>query len=161
GVAHEFNNLLAGISGYASLALHEPDLGGAARTFLQNVVGLSERAAKLTRQLLIYARKADMTRRPTSAVELVTATVDLLRQTLGPEIALEVPPAAAVAAALLVSADANQLQQALVNLALNARDAIIAGAEQGEKQAEAPAPILFRVRSAVLPAELKAFPQNV
>src|SRR4029077_7527650 len=91
GVAHEFNNLLAGISGYASLALHEGTLGDAPRQFLQNVVSLSERAARLTRQLLIYARKADLTRRPTAAVELVTATVDLLRQTLGLGPALEVP----------------------------------------------------------------------
>jgi PAS domain S-box-containing protein len=158
GVAHEFNNLLAGISGYAALALHEKDVSDAARQFLQSVVGLSERAAALTRQLLIYARKADLTRRPTSAVELVTATVDLLRQTLGLKPALEVP--ADGAGPLLVSADANQLQQALVNLALNARDAVAAGAERGEEEAAASL-VLFRVRPAVLAAELKAFPQNV
>jgi PAS domain S-box-containing protein len=156
GVAHEFNNLLAGISGYASLALHETGLTDAARHFMENVVGLSERAARLTRQLLIYARKADMARRPTSAVELIASTVDLLRQTLGLEPAREVQ---GDPAALLVSADANQLQQALINLALNARDAVAAGAEAAEK--EGAPPVLFRVRRAVLTAELKAFPQNV
>jgi PAS domain S-box-containing protein len=162
GVAHEFNNLLAGISGYTSLALHERGLGDAARQFLQNVVGLSERAARLTRQLLIYARKADLSRQPTAAVELVAATADLMRQTLGLEPALEVPGEGEGAEPLLVSADANQLQQALVNLALNARDAVVAGGNDMKGvEAASSAPVLFRVRHAAPAAELKAFPQSV
>ncbi|MBV9849917.1 MAG: PAS domain S-box protein, partial [Armatimonadetes bacterium] len=52
GVAHEFNNLLAGINGYAALGLRESDVGPTLREFLQNIVDLSERAATLTRQLL-------------------------------------------------------------------------------------------------------------
>jgi PAS domain S-box-containing protein len=163
GVAHEFNNLLAGISGYASLALHEKGLGEGARQFLHNVVSLSERAARLTRQMLIYARKPDLSRQPTAVVELATATADLLRQTLGLRPALEIPEDGPGARPLLVAADANQLQQALVNLALNARDAVLSKGGQGEKEQPAalPAPILFRVRRAALAAELKAFPQNV
>src|SRR5207237_2773607 len=56
GVAHEFNNLLAGINGYAALALREPMLAGSVREFLQYIVDLSERAAGLTRPLLTFAR---------------------------------------------------------------------------------------------------------
>ena len=62
GVAHEFNNLLAGISGYASLALRALELPGEVHEFLDNIVALSERAARLTRQLLTYARKSELVR---------------------------------------------------------------------------------------------------
>ncbi len=154
GVAHEFNNLLAGISGYASLALHEDGLGEPAADFMRHVVALSERAARLTRQLLIYARKPELARRPTAVVELVTATADLMRQTVGLETALDLP--APGGSPLLVSGDANQLQQALVNLGLNARDAIL-----GDPAPLAAGAITFRVRPRVLAEELKAFPQNV
>ena len=156
GVAHEFNNLLAGISGYASLALREKDLGSTAAEFLQNIVTLSERAARLTRQLLIYARKSELTRRPTAVVELVAATRDLIRQTLGVQVALET----ASDTPLVVAADVNQLQQTLVNLALNARDAVRTGAPPDGGTADQ-ATIAFRVRPVLLTAELKAFPQNV
>src|SRR5207302_1503424 len=61
GVAHEFNNLLAGINGYASLGLREPDVSPTLHEFLQHVVDPSERAASLTRQLLAFARKPALT----------------------------------------------------------------------------------------------------
>jgi len=157
GVAHEFNNLLAGISGYASLALREPSLGDTANEFMHHVVTLSERAAHLTRQLLIYARKPELTRRPTAVVEMVASTLDLIRQTLGLTAALETP---AGNGPLLVAADVNQLQQALVNLALNARDAVPSIPRPGEEVADQAA-ITLRVRPVLLTAELKAFPQNV
>src|SRR5262249_14694020 len=57
GVAHEFNNLLAGINGYAALSLREGGVPAAVREFLQHILELSERAAGLTRQLLTFARK--------------------------------------------------------------------------------------------------------
>ncbi len=157
GVAHEFNNLLAGISGYASLALRELDLGATATEFVGHVVTLSERAAHLTRQLLIYARKPDLIRHPTAVVEMVAATLDLIRQTLGLRVELEAP---AREGPVLIAADVNQLQQALVNLALNARDAIAPGGRSVEGHPD-PGTITFRVRPLLLNAELKAFPQNV
>jgi len=158
GVAHEFNNLLAGISGYASLALHEEGLGATAAEFMRNVVNLAERAARLTRQLLIYARKPEMTRKPASVVGMVTATADLMRQTVGLEAALAVPPPGEPP--LLVCGDANQLQQALVNLGLNARDAVPAREGAGSGTAGPPA-VTFRARARQLAEQLKAFPQNV
>src|SRR5207248_801842 len=126
GVAHEFNNLLAGISGYASLALREPSLTPTLAEFLQHVMGLAERAATLTRQLLTFARKPALVRQRTPMPELLRATADLVTRTLRQEVAVEVPEPSPDLPPLLVEADANQLQQALVNLALNARDAILA-----------------------------------
>ncbi len=124
GVAHEFNNLLAGINGYASLGLREANLTATLREFLQQVVALSERAAQLTRQLLAFARKPALSRTRTLMPDLLQATGDLVRRTLHQEVVLEMDTQAADGSPLMVEADANQLQQALVNLALNARDAI-------------------------------------
>jgi PAS domain S-box-containing protein len=164
GVAHEFNNLLAGINGYASLGLREPDLGEPVREFLQHVVDLSERAASLTRQLLAFARKPALTRRPSEIAELMRGTAELVSRTLHQEVKLEVSEGAADGGPLVVEADANQLQQALVNLALNARDAInerlaLAGADNGAEQQ--PVPITFRLRHQLVAEVLPAFPQSV
>ena len=147
GVAHEFNNLLAGISGYASLGLREEGLAPMLREFLQNIVDLSERAASLTRQMLAFARKPALLRRPIRMRELVQSTAELVTRTLHSELKLELPPAEEE---LFVEADANQLQQALVNLALNARDA---GSDASQ--------IVFRLGRALLTGGKAAFPENV
>jgi PAS domain S-box-containing protein len=158
GVAHEFNNLLAGINGYASLALREPGLAATLREFLQHIVDLSERAAGLTRQLLTFARKPALSRRPLAVAELLQSTAELVRRTLHVEVHLELPDPDDEDVALVVEADSNQLQQALVNLALNARDALPGGGAPG---GEVPAPVVFRLRRQVLSGEWPAFPQNV
>ncbi len=124
GVAHEFNNLLAGINGYASLGLREANLSATLREFMQQIVALSERAAQLTRQLLAFARKPALSRTRTSMPELLQGTADLVRRTLHQDVDLHIDVPVNGETPLLVEADANQLQQALVNLALNARDAI-------------------------------------
>src|SRR5262249_41979701 len=167
-----------------SLGLREPGVDPVVREFLQNVVDLSERAALLTRQLLAFARKPALSRRPTSMPELVRTTADLVGRTLQMEVTLQVQESAAGASPLTVEADTNQLQQALINLALNARDALQEGVRgQGSGVREegppvssltpdpcpltpdpcplTPAKLIFRVREAVLEAELAAFPQNV
>jgi two-component system, cell cycle sensor histidine kinase and response regulator CckA len=149
GVAHEFNNLLAGISGYASLGLEEPDVPETLQEFLNNIVQLSERAANLTRQLLAFARKPLLARRPMPMDELLRATADFVMQTIRTPVALEIEAPGANPPPL-VDADFGQLQQALVNLALNARDA------QGEK-----ATMIFRLRSARFEAQQPGFPEGV
>jgi PAS domain S-box-containing protein len=162
GVAHEFNNLLAGINGYAALGLREPDLPPAVREFLQHVVSLSERAAALTRQLLAFARKPALSRQRTVIAELLRSTAELVRRTLHIPVGLEVGELAKDGGPLLVEADANQLQQALVNLALNARDA--AHDQPGELGGNATAPsdtVTFRLRHDVLANEQFGFPQPV
>ena len=150
GVAHEFNNLLAGISGYASLGLREPGTSGPVREFLEHIVELSERAASLTRQMLAFARKPALDRRPIRIEELVRATGELVRRTLYADLIMEVQSQAAVGDPLLVEADANQLQQALVNLVINARDASLENS-----------PITLRLRNVVLRGGYAAFPENI
>jgi PAS domain S-box-containing protein len=150
GIAHEFNNLLAGIQGYASLGLREPDLSPQLREFLQYVVQLSDRAANLTRQLLAFARKPALSRQPTQMENLIRSTAELVRRTLCNEIVLDLHAESAAGEPLAALADANQLQQVLINLTLNARDALTR-----------PAPIVFRLRHVVLTNELQAFPENV
>ncbi len=116
---------------------------------------LSERAARLTRELLTYARKPDLARRPTVIADLVSSTADLLRRSLYLEVALDLPEQV-VAESLLVSADVNQFQHALVNLTLNARDACAP-----RERVSPEAIIQFRLRHHPLDAELRGFPQNV
>jgi PAS domain S-box-containing protein len=163
GIAHEFNNLLAGINGYAALALREQEIGGQVREFLENVVALSERAALLTRQLLAFARKPALSRQRTLIIDLVQATVELVRRTLHREVVLELSPAD-LAAPLVVEADGNQLQQALVNLAVNARDAL-RDREKLATPGTAPGPInntiCVRLHSELIVQERSGFPQHV
>jgi PAS domain S-box-containing protein len=180
GVAHEFNNLLAGISGYASLGLREPNLSPTLREFLHHIVGLSERAATLTRQLLAFARKPALSRQRTAVRELITSTADLVRHSLHQEVVLDINEPSDPREAWFVEADANQLQQALVNLALNARDAIrerVTRDTRGEEppgrpgstlRLAAPAPvgaagmaIVIRARNSVLTQDRPGFPQHV
>jgi PAS domain S-box-containing protein len=150
GVAHEFNNLLAGIQGYAALGLREPGLSPALTEFLQFIVQLTDRAANLTRQLLAFARKPALSRQPTRMGRLLQSTADLVRHTLRLDVDLQLEAESDGGEPLSALADGNQLQQVLVNLALNARDAMTQ-----------PAPVVFRLRHALLPGELPAFPENV
>src|SRR5262249_40462820 len=123
-----------------------PSLG----QFLQLIVDLSDRAANLIRQLLAFARKPALSPQPTSMEKLLISTADLVRHTLSVEVDLDIQTEEIAGAPLLALADANQLHQVLVNLALNARDAAIA-----------PARIAFRLRRSLLAGELPAFPENV
>jgi two-component system cell cycle sensor histidine kinase/response regulator CckA len=149
GVAHEFNNLLAGIQGYASLGLREPNLSPDVREFFDLIVQLSERAANLTRQLLAFARKPALSRKSTSMAKLLESTAQLVQRSLNIEVDLEIEP---MAAGEHAQADGNQLQQVLVNLALNARDSMPRPALR---------PIVFRLRRLPLAGSKPAFPQNI
>ncbi|MCI0379347.1 MAG: response regulator [Gemmataceae bacterium] len=151
GVAHEFNNLLAGVQGYASLGLRETGVPATARQFFEFIVQLSERAANLTRQLLAFARKPALTRQPTSMVKLLQTTANLVRTSLKAEVVVEAPQTEDDQG-LMSMADANQLQQVLINLALNARDAM---------PQPAPHPLVFRLQHFVSAGEMPGFPDNV
>jgi PAS domain S-box-containing protein len=151
GVAHEFNNLLAGIQGYATLALRDPEVKGQVRDFFDYIVQLTDRAANLTRQLLAFARKPSLVRHPTSLTRLLEGTRDLVQRSLNVEVELDVPSDGS-ADGWMTLADSNQLQQVLVNLTLNARDAM---------PKPQPAPVRFRLAHRIFHGELPAFPQNV
>lgn len=162
GIAHEFNNLLAGIQGYAALGIRERDLAQQPREFFQYIVELTDRAAGLTRQLLAFARKPALSRQPTRMADLLQTTVDLVRHSVCPEVELHLP--ADGGHQMTALADANQLQQVLINLALNARDATFARrhAEQpGRDSGEPSSPIVFSLSLTTLRGEKIAFPENV
>jgi PAS domain S-box-containing protein len=149
GVAHEFNNLLAGITGYASLGLDETDTSAIVRSYLEQIIELTDRAAGLTRQLLAFARKPPLHRKLITLDDLLRNTAEFVTRSLRLTVNLEiVPPAAGVVP--LVDADSGQLQQALVNLAFNARDA-----------QDAPLPLMFRLRHEVLSEVRSGFPDAV
>jgi PAS domain S-box-containing protein len=158
GVAHEFNNLLAGINGYAALGSRQPGVTEPVREFLEHIISLSERAAGLTRQLLTFARKPALTRQPTDIAELLQSTAELATRTLLVDVGLEIEQAED-SVPLTVEADANQLQQALINLALNARDALCD--EVVRKHDRDQHPLTFRVGRRTLLWEQPGFPQNI
>jgi signal transduction histidine kinase/FixJ family two-component response regulator len=122
GVAHDFNNLLMAIR--SSLELLErrlPDGDRRAQDFLANAIKATERGASLTQRMLAFARKQELDARPVDVGALVTGMRDLLERSLGPQIAITVTIADGVADAMI---DANQLEMAVLNLAVNARDAM-------------------------------------
>ncbi len=118
GVAHDFNNLLAIIQGNAELlserAENDPSL-------TQPILHASTRGAELTHSLLAFARQQTLKLRSIDLIALVERMIDLLSRTLGPDIRIERKMESGPVRAL---ADPGQVEMALLNLALNARDAI-------------------------------------
>jgi PAS domain S-box-containing protein len=121
GIAHDFNNLLVGMLGNASLALDLLGEATPARPMLEDVISASERAAGLTRQLLAYAGKEQMATRPIHIAELVRELTGLLRASIPKNVYLTLDLADGLP---LVEADQTQLQQVIMNLVINAAEAI-------------------------------------
>ena len=121
GVAHDFNNLLTAIEGYTSLALETIPQGGGAWNDLQEVRNASQRAAALTRQLLAFARKQVTEPKILDLNELLERVAGMLRPLVGPNQRLEVRRAETLGR---VRADPGQIEQVVVNLVVNARDAM-------------------------------------
>ena len=124
GVAHDFNNMLTVISGTIDIladgVADRPQLAAVARLIDQ----AAQRGADLTRQLLAFARRQPLEPRETEVNGLVAETARLLRPTLGAQVAIETRLDAAVWPAMI---DPSQLSNALINLAVNARDAMPGG----------------------------------
>jgi two-component system cell cycle sensor histidine kinase/response regulator CckA len=123
GVAHDFNNILTAILGHADLVrLHLPQASPALGS-LDVVIRSAERAADLTRQLLAFSRRQVLEPMAIDAVALVADTFVMLKPLLGEHLELRVE----LGDPLPVRVDRTQLEQVLVNLALNARDAMPSG----------------------------------
>ena len=124
GIAHEFNNLLAAIIGFSSLALESSDPNGKARSYLQQSLKASERGADLVQRFLTFARSKGSKLSIFDLNELIIETDKLLRHLIGEDIELVIVPSLNPEP---VEADRNQIQQVIVNLATNARDAMPEG----------------------------------
>lgn len=122
GVAHDFNNMLTVILGHADMKLADPHLDPAIRASLEEIRGAANDSAALTRQLLAFARKQTIAPRRLDLNETVGRSLQMLRRLLGENVELGWRPNDAV---LFVQADPAQIDQILVNLCVNARDAIV------------------------------------
>ncbi len=124
GIAHDFNNLLTAIIGYSELLEEKLQGDGAAREYAQLVRKAGERAADLTRQLLAFSRKQLLQPRVLDLNELLGEMRKLLQRVIGEHIRIVIDPAADDAR---VCADPTQLEQVVLNLGVNARDAMLSG----------------------------------
>ncbi len=122
GVAHDFNNLLTVIMGYVSLAADQKASEQDLRVGLKQIHEAAERGATLVGQLLAFARRQIHQPRPVNLRELVAKMQQMLSRLIGEDVKLETR-----AGDLCVSADPGQLEQVLVNLVVNARDAMPGG----------------------------------
>lgn len=121
GIAHDFNNILTGIVGNLDLALHKTSPGHNLHRYLKTALTASERARDLTRHLLTISRKTDPQKEPMDIRDTIQETVGLLRQTIDRRIMLKAQFSRDLCQ---VQADATQMSQVLMNLCVNALDAI-------------------------------------
>jgi len=126
GVAHDFNNILTVIQGHASLLLSNRMLGEGPQESAQQIALASERAATLTRQLLTFSRKQVMQPKVLDVNEVVGNAIKMLKRLLREDISLQVEYSPHLS---MVHADAGMLEQVLMNLAVNGRDAMPNGGE--------------------------------
>jgi len=126
GVAHDFNNLLVPIMGNASLAMESLPALDPTRPLLKEVIQASERASNLTRQLVAYTGRGKFIIELVDLSELVRETAGLLRASISRNVALQLDVATELPA---VEADVTQMQQIVMNLVINAGEAI--GEENG------------------------------
>ncbi|WP_342363965.1 PAS domain-containing sensor histidine kinase [Terrarubrum flagellatum] len=124
GVAHDFNNLLSAVLGSLELAQkHVPDPSPAS-ALMRNAVLAARRGAAMTQRMLAFARRQELKRQAVDVVALVRGMADLMQRSIGPAVTIETRFPLNLP---LVWADPNQLETALLNLAVNARDAMPEG----------------------------------
>ena len=124
GIAHDFNNLLTAVSGFTQLALMNSDPNSATAADLRHVVEAADRAAHLTRQLLAFSRKQVLQPTVLDLGDVVRQIAPLLGRVLGEDVTLRIQTDEAIPR---VIADRGQLEQVVMNLAINARDAMPEG----------------------------------
>jgi signal transduction histidine kinase len=124
GIAHDFNNLLTAILGYGDLITDQLSPADPLRADMEEILKAADRGAALTRQLLAFSRQQLLEPQILDLNSIVEGVAQLIRRLLGPdiEIVVECDPALG-----LIQADAGQLEQVIMNLAVNARDAMERG----------------------------------
>jgi len=121
GVAHDFNNMLTVIQGHAGILTQAAEREGKTNPSAGAIYFAAERAAGLTRQLLMFSRKNVKQPSPISLPDVVNGMRDMLERLLGETITMEFTPAPVVP---LTEADKNEIEQVIMNLVVNARDAM-------------------------------------
>ncbi len=124
GVAHDFNNLLTAIVGFAEMAIEQLPASDPVRGDIAHIVHAGHRATALTRQLLAFSRKQILAPRILDLNALVTGMQPMLQRLIGEHVELQTVLDDAL---LRISADAGQIEQVIMNLAVNARDAMPKG----------------------------------
>jgi signal transduction histidine kinase/CheY-like chemotaxis protein/HAMP domain-containing protein len=126
GIAHDFNNILTAIIGNIQLLRRRLDPGNRAFEYLRDIDSAASRAAALTRQLLSFSRRQQLERTVVNVNEMISNLMSMLRRIIGEDIEIsvitdpELPP---------IFADLSQIEQVMVNLAVNARDAMPGGGQ--------------------------------
>ncbi len=121
GIAHEFNNILTAITGYNELLQEEIERDVHLKPYAEAIATSSDRAAELTKGLLLYSKKQEIDLRPTRLNHTVNNVRQILSKTIGEDIELKIMLSDTEH---IVIADSGQLEQVLMNLATNARDAM-------------------------------------
>jgi signal transduction histidine kinase/DNA-binding NtrC family response regulator len=124
GIAHDFNNILTVIISLGQIMLMKMREDDPQRQNISDILEATSRATSLTRELLLFSRKQVSERKPVDLNDILVKTGTFLHRTIGADIALKIVP---YASSLLILADRHQLQQVLMNLAVNARDAMPEG----------------------------------
>jgi PAS domain S-box-containing protein len=121
GIAHDFNNILTAIIGYSHLLLMKMETGNPDRPYVEHIIASSERAAHLTQSLLAFSRKQVIDLKPVNLNDIIRRTEHLLGRVIGEDIEFKTMLAEE---GLPVQADGMHIEQVLMNLAANARDAM-------------------------------------
>ncbi|MFN7945174.1 MAG: ATP-binding protein [Blastocatellia bacterium] len=126
GIAHDFNNILTAIIGNIQLLRRKLEPGTRAFEYLRDIDSAASRAASLTRQLLSFSRRQPLERNVINVNDLISNLMNMLRRIIGEDIEISVRADEKLP---LILADLSQIEQVLVNLAVNARDAMPAGGQ--------------------------------
>ena len=142
GIAHDFNNILTGILGNLDLAIKVLPPDSAAVTTIEESILASERAARLIQQLLEFSRRTPLERRATDMRKVVREALRLLSQTIDRRIGMSVSAADDL---WLAEVDSTQVHQVVMNLCVNARDAILEKLESGKEELQETDGMVVRV----------------
>jgi PAS domain S-box-containing protein len=124
GIAHDFNNILSAIVGYSELVLEDAQEGKASPEEIAKILGAAERAKELVKQILSFSRKVTFEPRPLNLNKLITDTASIIQRTIPKMISVELHLEKDLG---LINSDPTQMEQVLLNLASNAKDAMPRG----------------------------------